>query len=146
MKIQKVYFSTFRLFDFSIFRFFDFSIFRLFDSSTFRFFDFSTFRFFDFSSSLSTPNGLSYNSKREKSKSTFRLFDFSSSLSTLNGLSCNSKSEKTKSIRFDFSTFRLFFFPLDSQRFKLKIKKWKVKSTFRLFDFSSYLWTLNGLR
>ena len=82
-------------------------------------------------------------SKSEKSKSI--LFDFSSSLSTLNGLSYNSKSEKSKSILFDFSTFRLFF-PLDSQRFKLKFKKWKVKKyTFRLFDFSSSLSTLNGL-
>ena len=80
-----------------------------------------------------------------------------------------SKSEKSKSILFDFSTFllpshlfdlsafRLFFFPLDSQRFKFctfrcafsvgkapgkNSKRQQVKAkkyTFRLFDFSSSL-------
>ena len=81
-----------------------------------------TFRLFDFSSSLSTLNGLSFvllaaclrlkrhPAKKTKSQNvktqkvyfaTLRFFDFSSTLSP-----------------FDFWTFRLFFFPLDSQRFK----------------------------
>ena len=141
-------FSFFQFFAFSILELFDS---RLFDFSTFRLFFFPldsqrfkiqfktwkdkkyqkvyflTFRLFDFSSSLSTLNGLSYNSKSEKSKSilfdfsVFRFFDFSSSLSTLNGLSCNSKSEKSKNILFDFSIFLLFDF-----------------STFRFFDFSTF--------
>ena len=131
---------------------------------TFPFFDFSsslspfsTFRLCDFSASLSTLNGLSFVllaahvqlerhppkiqtiKKWKIEKYVFRLFGFSPSLSP-----------------FDFSVFRFFFFPLDSQRFQFctfscacsagtasaknsnnqKVKNRKVCfSTFRFFSF-----------
>ena len=189
MKSQKVYFSTFRLFNFSTFRLFSFPLdsqrFQLkFKKSKSILFDFSTFllpfglstvsvkiqkvkkytfRLFDF-----PLDSQRFQLKFKKSKSilfiTFRLFDFSTFLLPFGLSTVSVKIQKVKKY-----TFRLFFFPLDSQRFHLKFKKsesilfdfstfllpfglstvsvkiQKVKKyTFRLFDFSSSLWTLNG--